>query len=87
MESAPNPFNPSTCITYQLATAEVVALSIWNVAGQRIRSLVRTRQPAGVHTVIWDGRDAQGKPVATGVYLCQIRAGTYRAVRKMALIR
>jgi hypothetical protein len=86
-QNHPNPFNPSTAITYQLPSAQGVELSIWNLAGQRVRQLVHTQQARGRYTVVWDGTDDDGRPVATGMYLCEVRAGAFRSVRKMVLLK
>ena len=85
-QNYPNPFNPTTAITYQLAETSQVALSIYNVRGQKIRTLVSGKQGAGVYTVEWDSRDSQGVAVASGVYLYQINAGTFIKSLKMVLI-
>jgi parallel beta-helix repeat protein len=85
--SFPNPFNPTTSLRYDLPEAGAVELSIYNAAGQRVRTLVRQDQRAGVHTVSWDGRDVEGRELASGVYLCRMVAGGYKMVRKLALIR
>ena len=86
-QNYPNPFNPSTTITYQLPEGEKVELTIHSLTGQRVVRLVSATQPAGYYTVTWDGRDEVGRQVAAGVYLYEIRAGAYRAVRKMVLVK
>ena len=83
----PNPFNPSTTITYQLARDQEVVLSIWNLAGQLVRQMVHAPQAAGHYSVTWDGRDAAGSLAANGIYLYQIRAGDYQSARKMVLMK
>ena len=83
----PNPFNPSTTISYQLSQAEDVVLSIWNLAGQLVRELVRAPQTTGHYSVAWDGRDGAGGLLANGVYIYEIRAGDHRAARKMLLMK
>ena len=83
----PNPFNPSTTISYRLPHEEQVLLSIWNLAGQLVRELVHAPQAAGHYSVTWDGRDEVGSLVANGVYLYQIRAGDFRMARKMVLMK
>ena len=83
----PNPFNPSTTISYQLAQEEEVVLSIWNLAGQLIRDLVHAPQPAGHHSVTWDGTDGSGRLVANGVYVYRIRAGAFQSAQKMVLAK
>ena len=83
----PNPFNPMTTISYRLTQEEYVVLSIWNLAGQYVRELVRTTQPAGHYSATWNGRDEAGSLVGSGVYLYQLRAGDLRVTRKMALMK
>jgi hypothetical protein len=70
----PNPFNASTTISYQLADAAQVDLSVYTITGRRIRSLVAAQQPAGEYRAIWDGRDESRNAVATGAYIYQLRA-------------
>ncbi|MFA6110899.1 MAG: LamG-like jellyroll fold domain-containing protein [Candidatus Latescibacterota bacterium] len=83
----PNPFNPSTTIEYELAVAGDVSLAIYDLAGQRVRILAQGAQDAGRHQVVWDGRSEAGKAVASGVYLCTLKAGAYQRTRKLALVR
>ncbi len=90
----PNPFNPSTTIGYALPEASEVALEVYNVQGQRIRELVGGRQPAGWHAVVWDGRNSNGKPVPSGVYVVRMTAhpvsgtgNTFVASRKVVLMK
>ena len=83
----PNPFNPATTIRYSLERAVDVELAIYNLLGQEVRLLVRRFQPAGSYTVTWDGRDAAGRQVSTGVYLYQLQAGTDVVSRKMVLAK
>jgi hypothetical protein len=64
----PNPFSPATSIDYDLPRATDVSLSIYGVQGRRIRTLVSEHQPAGRHSVVWDGTDDGGRRVAAGVY-------------------
>ena len=83
----PNPFNPATTIRYELKDSGSVSLSIYDMSGQRIRQLVDEHQQAGYYELEWDGRDASGARVATGVYLYGLRAGDFRSVRKMVLMK
>jgi Tol biopolymer transport system component len=83
----PNPFNASTVIPYDLADDAEVALTVFNLSGQVVRTLVDALLPAGAHRAQWNGTDAAGRHVAAGVYLCKLRVGEHREVRKMALIR
>lgn len=85
-QNYPNPFNPTTEIRFALPKAGPVVLRIFNTLGEEIRTLVDAPFESGYHTVPWDGKDKDGKPVASGVYLYQLRAGEFSQVRKMSLI-
>ncbi len=74
-QNVPNPFNPSTTIQFSLPQAGPVSLSIYDVNGRRVRTLVDGRADVGRHSVIWDGRDALGREVASGVYLYRLTTG------------
>ena len=78
----PNPFNPRTVISYQLSVISEVDLSIYNLLGQRVATLVNERQNAGSHQVEWD---ASG--FTSGIYYYMIRAGEFKSVKKMMLIK
>ena len=86
-QNMPNPFNPSTVIGYQLPEAGDVRLAIYSVLGQEMRVLVNQRQGAGPFRATWDGRDAQGRRVASGIYLYRLQAGGLTAVRRMLLLK
>lgn len=87
----PNPFVPATGapthIRFGLPEPAPVHLAVYNMLGQEVITLVQDRQPAGWFTVAWDGRDAQGTPMASGLYLYQLRAEAFTATRKLILIR
>ena len=83
----PNPFNPATTIPLVLpADAEEVALTIYNVLGQPVRHVWNGSLTAGAHRLAWDGRDAQGKPVAAGVYMYRLQVDDQTRIRKMVKI-
>jgi hypothetical protein len=86
-QNYPNPFNPITKIEYDLAEESKVLLEIYNVNGQRVRTLVAMTQPSGKYSVAWDGKDVNGRSVASGVYFCMIKANKYRSTNKMVLLR
>lgn len=86
-QNYPNPFNPVTKIRYQLPEATDVCLSIYNLLGQRIRTLVDWHQEAGYHIVMWDGKDENGSKVASSIYLYHIQAGDFRETRRMVLLK
>ena len=83
----PNPFNPSTVLTYELATAGRVSLRVYGVTGQMVRELVDSEQSAGRHQIRWDGRDGRGFAVGGGVYLAELRADAYRGVARLLLVK
>jgi hypothetical protein len=83
----PNPFNPSTTITYTIPKDDHVRLGIYNIRGELIRNLVGSFQPAGDFSVVWDGRNDRGQVAASGIYLIRIEAGAFRQMRKMMLIK
>ncbi len=85
----PNPFNPITRIQYTVGNkkAKFVALRIYNVLGQLVRSLVNEPQEAGTYEVIWDGRDDIGNEVASGIYFYRLKAGDFAETRKMLLLK
>ena len=83
----PNPFNPSTAIGYQLPEAGQVRLAIYNLLGQEVRVLVDERKEAGSFTAAWDGTDALGRRVGSGVYLYRMQAGGFSATKRMLLLK
>ena len=87
LQNYPNPFNPSTLIRYQLPYTADVQLEIYSVLGQKIRSLINSQVLAGHHQVEWDGFDDMGLPVASGIYLCHMKAGPFSRSYKMVLLR
>ena len=86
-QNMPNPFNPATLIGYQLPEAGLVRLAIYNLLGQEVRVLVNETKEAGSFTAAWDGTDALGRRVASGVYLYRINAGAFSATRRMLLLK
>lgn len=84
----PNPFNPMTEIRYRVQAATDVTLTVFDAAGRRVRTLVDAQAAApGAHAVPWDGRDDAGRGVASGTYLCVLRAGGQVDARSVALVR
>jgi hypothetical protein len=84
----PNPFNPATTIRYDLPKPERVMLKIYNLIGEEVATLVNDEpQAAGYHAAIWDGRDKNGRVVASGVYVYRMQAGSFVMTRKLALIK
>ena len=94
MQNYPNPFNPKTHIHYQLPGGDAyhVTLKIFNLLGHEIRTVVDSRQSAGAYTVSWNGRDKQGRPVPSGVYLCRLevrgsKLGRFSKTKKIIVMR
>ncbi|MEW6754196.1 MAG: FlgD immunoglobulin-like domain containing protein [Candidatus Latescibacterota bacterium] len=83
----PNPFNAQTTISYRLEHRAPVEVSIYDVAGQRVRQLVHREQGPGPHEVVWDGRDAGGRPVSSGVYLYHLRTPTRQQTRRLLVVK
>jgi len=86
-QNYPNPFNPNTIIKYQLAERIKVRLEIFNILGQKIKTLVQTVQNTGLHQVVWDGKNDNGKQVSSSVFIYRIKADSFNKTRKMILIR
>ncbi|MBZ0097804.1 MAG: T9SS type A sorting domain-containing protein, partial [Taibaiella sp.] len=86
-QNFPNPFNPSTTIKYDLKAKTDVTLTIFNVLGQKVRTLVNTSQVAGYQKVVWDGLNEYGEQVSTGVYIYRIEAGDFVKSRKMVFMK
>ena len=86
-QNYPNPFNPKTTIYYQLPVDGEVELKIYNIKGQKVKTLVNERLEAGKHSVVWNGRDSNGKRVGSGIYFNKLRAGNFQKVRKMVLMK
>jgi len=85
-QNYPNPFNPSTTIPFSLNEAGFVYLSIHNITGQKVRTLVDNYHYIGSHTVTWNGLDDSGKSTAAGIYIYQLKFGDTVESRKMLLI-
>lgn len=86
-QNYPNPFNPDTRINYDLPKDGKVNLVVYNTLGQKVRTLVDGQVEAGYRYVVWDGRDAFGVSVASGVYFYRLKAGDFTAVKRMMLLK
>ncbi len=86
-QNHPNPFNPSTTITFSLRERGAVSLAIYDVAGRLVRVLIDDVMEAGPRDVTWDGRDNAGRGAASGVYFYRLEAGEFVETRKMVLLR
>ena len=83
----PNPFNSRTILRYRLARASAVELVVYDLLGQRVRTIAKGVQPAGEYQIPWDGRDEEGRLVGSGVYLLRLKAGDEVRAGKSVLIR
>lgn len=83
----PNPFNPTTKISYNITTGSKVELSVYNLKGQLVKTLVSADQTAGEHTVTWNGTDNSGRNVGSGLYLYKLSAGSFSSTKKMIMLK
>ncbi|MCK4312625.1 MAG: T9SS type A sorting domain-containing protein, partial [Candidatus Cloacimonetes bacterium] len=83
----PNPFNPETTIEYSLKEPGNISLEIYNIRGQKVRTLVNEFREVGYHSVIWNGKDSNGKPVSSGLYFYRMKMTDYSQLRKMLLLK
>jgi cytoskeletal protein CcmA (bactofilin family) len=86
-QNYPNPFNPSTTIAFALPHASEVTLSIFNIRGQLVRSLIAGNLAAGHHSVVWDARDEHGTALASGIYVYQLKAKDFVQSRRLVLMK
>ena len=86
-QNYPNPFNPETVIAYQLPEGTEVEISIYNILGQKVKTLVNGRIDAGYHKVIWNGKDADGNDVSSGIYFYKINTDKFSETKKMLLMK
>ena len=86
-QNYPNPFNPKTTILYSVPSSTRVELTIYNLKGDEIITLVNKYQPAGYYAANWDGRNERNNTVASGVYLYRLKAGSFIQTRKLVLMR
>ncbi len=86
-QNHPNPFNPSTTITFAVPELSEVTLAIYNLRGQLIRTLHTGQISAGYHSVVWNGTDTQGNLVTSGIYFYVLKAGNFTQVKKMSLLK
>ncbi len=86
-QNYPNPFNPATEIVFGLSAPANVSLRIFDAAGRLVRELAAGDRPAGTHRAIWNGRDASGAAVSSGIYFYRLEAGAFSETRKMVLLK
>lgn len=86
-QNYPNPFNPITNLKYQVPKTCDIKIEIYNILGQRVKTLIDTKIDAGYHKAVWNGANEYGLPVATGVYICRFVALDYQKTIKMLVLR
>jgi len=86
-DAYPNPFNPVTTLRYQLPEANMVSVTIYDMAGREIKNLVHQQQNQGLYTIEWNGTNSFGNSVSAGVYLYQVQSGVYNQTNKMILLK
>ena len=86
-QNYPNPFNPTTLIKYDLAEDALVSISIYDVTGRMVKSLINMNQSTGDHSFRWDATNNIGEAVSAGMYIYTIQAGEYKDTKKMVLLK
>ena len=86
-QNFPNPFNPVTTLRYELPEQTTVNITIYNMLGRQVRTIINQTQNAGYKSVIWDATNDYGKPVTAGIYLYQIQAVGFIQTKKMVLLK
>lgn len=86
-QNYPNPFNPSTTIEFQLTEISDANLSIFNIAGQKIQTLINSHYSPGIYKIVWDGKDENGRSLSSGVYFYRLKNGNKIESKKMILLR
>ena len=86
-QNYPNPFNPTTQIRYDLPENSYVSITIYDLMGKRVKSLVNSKQDPGYRSIHWNATNDLGQPVSAGMYVYTIQAGEFRQTRKMVLLK
>jgi len=86
-QNYPNPFNPGTQIEYTLKKTGHVTLHIYNVLGEKVKTLLDQDQPAGLYRIDWDGENDNGKPISSGIYLYKLEVNGFSEAKKMLLLK
>ncbi|MFC1898370.1 T9SS type A sorting domain-containing protein [Candidatus Cloacimonadota bacterium] len=83
----PNPFNPTTTIKFGLHEDQQVAIIIYNIKGEKVRTLVNDELNTGYYNMLWNGKDDNNKPASSGIYFYKMKAGDYQETKKMILMK
>ena len=87
LSNYPNPFNPSTSIVYELSSAGIVELGVFNMLGQQVASLIDGHVDAGSHNAVWNSIDANGNEVSSGIYILKLTTSNQTVSNKITLLR
>ncbi len=87
LENFPNPFNPATTLQFVLPATQQIELQIFNSRGRLVRQLISGSYPAGLHQVVWDGRDDAQKALPSGTYFYRLSANGQQVTKKMLLMK
>ena len=86
-QNYPNPFNPSTILSYNLHEDAFVTISVFDMYGKVVKTLVNNKKNSGFHSIHWNATNNQGKSVSAGVYFYRIEIGDFRQTKKMILLK
>ena len=86
-QNYPNPFNPTTTINYSLKQNSKVSLNVYNIKGQKVKQLISEQLLTGQHSVVWDGKDNNGKSVSSGIYFYKLKTDSFEKTKKMILLK
>ncbi|MBT4635234.1 MAG: T9SS type A sorting domain-containing protein, partial [Candidatus Marinimicrobia bacterium] len=86
-QNYPNPFNPVTTLRYDLPEEALVNITIYDMMGRVVKTMVNSQQNAGYKSIQWNATTDEGKPVSAGLYLYTIQAGEFRQTKKMVLLK
>ncbi len=87
MSNYPNPFNPTTTISYTISKTSNVEISVYNVKGQKVRQLINEEKSSGTHSIVWNGDNDKGRNVTSGIYFCKMSSGGQTTTRKLILMK
>jgi hypothetical protein len=87
LQNYPNPFNPTTTLCYDIPENSHVTITVYDMLGREVKTLVNGTQEAGYKSMIWDATNNNGNPISAGVYLYQIHAGEFVQTKKMVLLK
>ena len=86
-QNYPNPFNPVTTIEYSIPARSHISIEVYNIIGQKVNTLIDSEQSAGTYSITWNGVDASGQKVSSGVYMYRFQAGDHIETKKMLLLK